>query len=158
MKDTKGQVELDILLADDDIDDCGFFKMAVDGFKRRTRFRAVHDGEQLMNLLLDENEILPDILFLDLNMPRKNGFECLAEIKGNKKFDTLPVIMYSTSYEQEVVNLLYNNGARYFIRKPSELWQFKSVIQQTLFLFLQQAIPHPSKENFVLTAERSFIT
>ena len=71
-----------ILLADDDTDDCIFFKEALDELLLPTKLMTVHDGEQLMHLLANESTELPDVLFLDLNMPRKNGFECLEEIKS----------------------------------------------------------------------------
>ena len=154
--------KLNILLADDDIDDCIFFKAAVDEFPLSTiplstHLTVVHDGEQLMRFLTDETNELPHILFLDLNMPRKNGFECLAEIKFSKKLKQLPVIMFSTSFEQGVVNRLYENGAQYFIRKPSEFSQFKKIIQQTLALMAQENISQSTKENFVLTVQNSLI-
>jgi len=112
--------QLNILLADDDIDDCVFFKEALSELLISTNITAVHDGEKLMKLLTSITNVLPHILFLDLNMPRKNGFECLTEIKENEKLKNLPVAIFSTSYEQEVVNSLYKNGAQYFIRKPAE--------------------------------------
>lgn len=167
--------QLNILLADDDTDDCIFFKEAVVEIIPSTNFTAVNDGEQLMQHLINivgaqnivpqpigaENFLpLPNVLFLDLNMPRKNGFECLEEIKQNKKLQMLPVIMFSTSFEQEVVNQLYHNGAHYFIRKPSEFSQFKKIIQHTLTLIANEIntlnsgnLPQPAKENFVLTVE-----
>src|ERR1035438_3420451 len=120
---------LKILLADDDIDDCVFFKDALKDLVISTNLTTVHDGEQLMHLLVNETIEFPHVLFLDLNMPRKNGFECLSEIKSSEKLKSLPVIIFSTSFEQEVVNLLYKNGAQYFIRKPSEFPQFKKIIQ-----------------------------
>ena len=73
--------QLNILLADDDTDDCIFFKKALDELTLPTNLVAVHDGEQLMHLLTNDTNPLPHILYLDLNMPRKNGFECLSEIK-----------------------------------------------------------------------------
>src|ERR1035437_9290308 len=100
--------QLKILLTDDDKDDCFFFKIAVDELPLATHLTAVHDGEQLMQLLTMETTELPDVLFLDINMPRKNGKECLAEIKLNDKLKHFPVIMFSTSYEREVVTLLYD--------------------------------------------------
>jgi CheY-like chemotaxis protein len=120
-----------------------------------TNLTAVHDGEQLMQLLRNEANELPHVLFLDLNMPRKNGFECLSEIKLSKKLKQLPVIVFSTSFEQEVVNLLYKNGALYFIRKPAEFSQYKKIIQHTLALIAQENISHPTRENFVLTVQNS---
>lgn len=145
---------LNILLADDDIDDCIFFKEAVEELQIPTTFTIVHEGEQLMQLLTKEATELPDVLFLDLNMPRKNGFECLAEIKGNKKLNRLPVIIFSTSLEQEVVNQLYKNGAQYFIRKPSDFSQFKKIIQQTITIIAKENIVQPAREDFVLTVEK----
>ena len=65
--------------------------------------------------------------------------------------------MFSTSLEQVVVNLLYKNGAQYYIRKPAEFLQLKKIIKQTLILIAQENILQPSKENFVLTAQNSLI-
>jgi CheY-like chemotaxis protein len=145
--------QLNILLADDDIDDCVFFKEALSELLISTNITAVHDGEKLMKLLTSITNVLPHILFLDLNMPRKNGFECLTEIKENEKLKNLPVAIFSTSYEQEVVNSLYKNGAQYFIRKPAEFSQFKKIILHTLTLIMQKNISQPKKENFVLTVQ-----
>jgi len=142
---------INILLADDDIDDCLFFKEVLDKLIVCTCLTAVHNGEQLMQLLTKQHHKLPDVLFLDLNMPRKNGFECLLEIKLNKLLEQLPVIMYSTSNEQEVINLLYKNGAQYFIRKPAKISQFKEIIQKTLTLIAQGNILQPNRENFAIT-------
>ena len=148
---------LNLLLADDDTDDCIFFKAALEKLSLSTSLTTVHDGEQLMRLLLKETYEFPHVLFLDLNMPRKNGFECLSEIKLHKKLKQLPVIMFSTSLEQEVVNLLYQNGAQYYIRKPAEFLQLKKIIKQTLILITQENILQPSKENFVLTVQNALI-
>ena len=146
---------LNILLADDDMDDCGFFKKAIEELPLVTTLTIVNEGEQLMQLLTNEANELPHVLFLDLNMPRKNGFECLSEIKGNKKLHQLPVIIFSTSFEQEVVNQLFKNGAQYFIRKPSEFSQFKKIIQQALTIIAKENISVPTMENFVLKVENS---
>jgi len=144
---------LNILLADDDTDDCIFFKEALGELIISTNLITVHDGEELMQLLTNEANELPHILFLDLNMPRKNGFECLSEIKQNEKLKDLPVVIFSTSFEQEVVNLLYKNGAQYFIRKPSVFLQLKEIVLHTLLLILDKSISHSTKENFVLTVQ-----
>ena len=149
--------QLNILLADDDSDDCLFFKKALGELILSTHLTTVNDGEQLMQQLTNETNVLPHVLFLDLNMPRKNGFECLTEIKLSEKLKQLPVIIFSTSFEQEVVNQLYKNGAQYFIRKPSEFSQFKNIIQLSLGLITKENIPQPTRENFVITMETSSI-
>jgi CheY-like chemotaxis protein len=146
---------LNILLADDDTDDCTFFETVLEELFLSTNFSTVHDGEQLMQVLTDKTTKLPHVLFLDLNMPLKNGFECLLEIKLSPKLNQLPVIIFSTSFEQEVVNLLHNNGARYFIRKPSEFSQFKKIIHQSLALIAQENIQQPTRDNFVLTPQNN---
>lgn len=141
---------LNILLADDDHDDCIFFKRALAELSMPCDLTAVHDGEQLMDSLIKNMTAFPDVLFLDLNMPRKNGFECLSEIKLNEQLVHLPVIVFSTSFEQSVVNTLYENGAQHFIRKPAAFSQFKNIIQKALTLIAQGNISQPNKENFVL--------
>ena len=123
---------LTILLADDDDDDCFFFKKAVTACVPIHNFNAVHDGEQLMRLLTDETNELPDVLFLDLNMPRKNGFECLTEIKQNQKLKNLPVVIFSTSSSHDDMLLLLRTGADVYIRKPSNFEQLVQVIQHAL--------------------------
>jgi len=147
--------QLNILLADDDADDCLFFKEAIDELIPPITFTAVHDGEQLMQLLTNKINKLPNVIFLDLNMPRKNGFECLTEIKKNKALKDLPVVIFSTSFEQEVVNRLYDNGAHYFIRKPSEFSLFKKIILYSLTLITEKDISQPASEDFILTVENS---
>lgn len=142
---------MNILLADDDKDDRLFFSMALEALTITTTLTTVVDGEKLMAYLNEDMQQLPDVIFLDLNMPRKNGFECLSEINDNQKLKQVPVIIFSTSFEQDVVKMLYKNGAKYFIRKPSEFVQFKKIIQQIFTLLSQEDIQKTNWENFVLT-------
>lgn len=141
-----------ILLADDDKDDQLLFKESLEELSLSTHVEIVQNGEQLMQLLNDEKEQLPDILFLDLNMPRKNGFICLSEIKRTERLKRLPVIIFTTSYEPEIVNLLYKKGAQYYIRKPNDFEQLKKVIYQSLVLTGQKDMSQPPRENFVLSS------
>lgn len=127
-----------ILLADDDKDDCFLFREALSELPLDTELITVHDGEQLMTYLDIHQNNLPDVLFLDLNMPRKNGFECLTEIKYNDHLHKLPVVMFSTSYprdmgyEQDIIKVLYNIGAKDYIRKPEDFTKLKEVIYKML--------------------------
>ena len=149
--------QLNILLADDDKDDRLFFGLALDFLTIPTRLATVVDGEKLMDYLTENVHQLPDVLFLDLNMPRKNGFECLSEIKTHKNLKELPVIIFSTSFEQEVVNLLFKNGAQYFMRKPAEFSQLKKIIQQTVTRITQENILQPNREDFVLSVQSHLV-
>lgn len=130
--------KLKILLADDDKDDCYLFREALSELPLKTELTTVHDGEQLMDYLEANLQSQPTVLFLDLNMPRKNGFECLTEIKHTTALKDLPVVMFSTSYprdigyEQDIIKVLYNIGAKDYIRKPEDFTKLKEVIYNML--------------------------
>ncbi|MBP6417589.1 MAG: response regulator [Chitinophagaceae bacterium] len=128
-----------ILLADDDIDDCLFFKEALEELDLSAELTTVHDGEQLMLHLTAKMDEPPHVLFLDLNMPRKNGLTCLDEIKGNVKLKALPVIIFSTSFDEHVADKLIENGAVYYICKPTNFFQLKQVIFKALTLIKQSS-------------------
>lgn len=140
---------LRLLLADDDKDDRFFFGKALKEFPIQTQLDTVSDGAELM-AYLKKTVKLPDILFLDLNMPRKNGMECLAEIKSNVKLKSIPVVIYSTSLHEDIADLLYKGGAHYYIRK-TELSELKKILLQVLTLMLEQKCALPPRPDFVLT-------
>jgi CheY-like chemotaxis protein len=140
-----------ILLADDDKDDGILFQDILDELPLSTYLTTVSNGEQLMQLLNETKDRLPDVLFLDLNMPRKNGFDCLLEIKHTEKLKLLSVIIFSTSCKPEIVSLLYKNGAQYYIRKPNSYRQLKKLIHQALILTDKTNIEYPLQEKFVLS-------
>jgi CheY-like chemotaxis protein len=142
--------ELRVFYADDDADDCLIFQQALEELPLATRLTILNDGDQLMKLLLKNINNLPHVLFLDLNMPRKNGFECLREIKLNDKLKALPVIMYSTSSEQNLIDRLYQSGARHFIRKPFDFQEIKKILHHSLTLITQDTSLQRAKTNFVL--------
>lgn len=129
---------LKILLADDDIDDCFFFEKALREISLSTKLTILNDGERLMDYLSNNTTMLPDVLFLDLNMPRKSGFECLTEIMENEMMKDLYVVMFSTSYtldrnyEQSMIDVLYKIGAQDYIRKPADFSKLKELILKSL--------------------------
>jgi CheY-like chemotaxis protein len=155
--ETINSIKYYLLLAEDDKSDSHFFKEALDEVLERLPITAdlttVHNGEQLMQLLEGSADRLPHVLFLDLNMPRKNGFECLSEIKQNENFKQLPVIIFSTAFEQREVNRLYETEAHYYIRKPNSFSELKEVIYQALLLATEENMMRPAKENFVIKSD-----
>jgi CheY-like chemotaxis protein len=148
-----------IFLADDDDDDCLFFKEALGELPVSIQLTTVHDGEQLMNLLSKTADELPPLLFLDLNMPRKNGFQCLTEIKQDERLKRLTVIIFSTSFQQDVADLLYNNGAQYFILKPAAFEDLKKVIHRVIMIMEQTLSVSPSGQAgiFIQPARENFV-
>lgn len=139
-----------LLLADDDTDDCLFFKEALEELPVISSLKTVYDGEELMNWLYKSYDNLPDALFLDLNMPRKSGFECLAEIKLISELKNLPIIIFSTSMDMDVVDTLYNNGAHYYLRKPGDFSKLKKVIHDVITIISTNNFMQPSKDKFIL--------
>lgn len=129
---------LNILLADDDMDDRIFFEKALADMPLLTNLNMVNNGDQLMEYLLDRSSRLPDVLFLDLSMPRKTGFECLSEIKENESLKALTVVMLTTSYtrgfdlEENLKATLTRMGAHAYIRKPPDFNELKAVLQNCI--------------------------
>ena len=146
MKPEQQHAPLNILLADDDKDDRSFFEKALKEVSISTNLITVNDGEHLMKYLADNSEQLPNVLFLDLNMPRKNGFECIVEIRENEKLKDLSVVIFSTSYPQDksyelgMIGNLFNLGAHVYIRKPTDLNQLKQLLDHSLRMVVEKVI------------------
>lgn len=139
-----------IVLADDDNDDADIFQEILDELTFSTRLAIAQNGEQLMQLLYGKMDQLPHVLFLDLNMPKKNGFECLVEIKKDKNLKIIPVVIITTSNEPSLISLLYNTGADYYIRKPNNIEQLKYLVELALTLTSQTPHSPTPREKFVL--------
>ena len=114
-----------ILLADDDKDDRFFFTKALKKLPLNATLVTLEDGEMLLNYLSEKQDNFPDILFLDVNMPCKNGLECLTEIKANKKITDFPIIIYSTALSEPVADVFYQEGAHSYLKKC----EFNTLVQ-----------------------------
>jgi CheY-like chemotaxis protein len=143
---------LNLYLADDDTDDCFFFKEALEELPIKANLTILNDGEQLMKSLIADGNSIPDVLYLDLNMPRKNGFDCLNEIRRNVKLQHLPVIIFSTSFDMEVINQVRKSGANLYICKPAEFESLKKTINKSINLISGSSKRVSSIEDFVITA------
>jgi CheY-like chemotaxis protein len=139
-----------ITLADDDEDDRLFFTEAFSELKINTRVNTVNDGVELMDFLNNEDSVLPNVLFLDLNMPRKNGVECLLEIKQNDRFKDIAIAIYSTSSSEEHIEETFVNGANIYIKKPNDFNLLKKVLSDVVTLNWQYHTSGLNKDNFLL--------
>ena len=146
-----------ILLADDNLDDCLLFKEALEELPVTSNLSLVHDGDQLMEQLTTKGSKLPDVLFLDLYMPRKNGFASLGAIKRNSDLQKLPVIIISSVSEQESIKNVFRDAAHYYICKPSNFSLLKKVIYETLTLITQENSRLTDKESFMITGYSTII-
>jgi response regulator RpfG family c-di-GMP phosphodiesterase len=139
---------LHLLIADEEKNDCAQFNKALSQIPIPTKLKMVHTGEDLIRYLDKNNERLPDILFLDFNIPCMSGAECLTEIKKSKKLKHLPVIVYSTTLHGDVASYLYDQGAHYYIQKVGFV-ELKLTLHRILNTLLKNNFERPSKKNFV---------
>jgi CheY-like chemotaxis protein len=128
-----------IWLADDDDDDCIVFNEAVNELTDQTKVTCISNGVDLINRLMTGFS-LPDLLFIDINMPLKNGMSCLREIKSAPQLNHLPVVIWSTSGVDDDVTEAFRLGARLFIQKPSSFTKFKEIIQKVLIMDLTKSV------------------
>lgn len=136
-----------IYLADDDADDCMLFEDALREVSNSAELTMANDGVELINLMEKSVPPPPDVIFLDLNMPRKNGFECLEMIRKTQKWKDIPVVVFSTTGQAEMVNKVHEQGASFFIRKPGSFPKLKQAIKQILDIDWSRHTWKPSPEN-----------
>jgi CheY-like chemotaxis protein len=108
-----------IFLADDDEDDQLIFREAIENVAPTIAIEAAFDGKEAL-MKLESMDTLPDLIFLDVNMPLMDGFECLTKLKLQEKFSSIPIIIYSTSASIKTVQIAEMLGANAFLTKPSD--------------------------------------
>ena len=141
---------INICLADDDEDDRLFFTEAFDELRINTKVQTFNDGVALMDYLNNDDSILPNVLFLDLNMPRKNGVECLLEIKQNEKLNDIAIAIYSTSSSEDHIEETFINGANIYIKKPNDFEKLKKILSEIVTINWQYHTSGLNKENFLM--------
>lgn len=139
-----------VVLADDDEDDRMLFEDAFSELKIKTKVKTCSDGAQLMDYLNDEESLMPEILFLDINMPKKNGLECLDEIKANPRFKNMAIAMYSTSSSDEHIEETFVKGANIYIKKPNDFNALKKVLSDVVTVNWQYQTSGMNKDNFLM--------
>ena len=125
---------IDVLLVDEDPGDTLMIREAFAHNKVRNELAAVADGVQAMQYLRREGEYAnatrPDLILLDLNLPRKDGREVLAEIKSDPELSTIPVVVLTTSHAEEDVLRSYQLHANAYVTKPVDFERFIEVVRQ----------------------------
>lgn len=124
---------LHILLADDDEGDRLLFTEALSELQSESIVHTVNNGIALMEWLNMDDNHLPDIVFLDLNMPRKDGLSCLREIKSDKKLKNIFVAIYSTSDTDKDKREAFEHDANAYIAKPNNFADLIQILEKTLF-------------------------
>ena len=136
-----------IFYVDDDSDDLNFFQDAVDAINKNVRLFTMGDD---MIKAMHNPPPAPSIVFLDLNMPTKSGFEIINEIKASGAFQGLPLIVYSTASDNYTVNKCRQLGACLYIVKPTSMAALKAALQKVLEI--DWATFKPTPKNFLYRA------
>lgn len=116
------------LLIDDDPDDQEIFSLALEKVTPRVTCEIASDCQEALAMLAPERGFIPDCIFLDLNMPRMNGKQCLKEIRRRPHLKSVPVIMYSTSLVDSDIYELRELGAMDFLTKPNNISTLSRVL------------------------------
>ena len=138
-----------ILLAEDDEDDYFIFSLAVQELSIRVMLSRAENGDILLKLL---DEKIPDLLFLDLLMPCRDGRTCIKEIRANAKYDTLPIIVYSSMRDVNNIQFCYREGGNLYVFKPSSLPELKDVLERILSIDWKNMMYYPPLSGFVISA------
>lgn len=142
--------QLNVLLVEDDAGDILMTREAFDGHPLDTALHVARDGHEAMNLLRAAGTggamPVPDVVLLDLNLPRKGGHEVLAEIRGEHTLTHLPVVVLTTSSAESDVLESYRLHANAFVTKPSGFNEFVGVVQgiRQFFGKLAHVPPRPA--------------
>jgi len=123
---------VEILLVDDDAGTSELTMEALSEGRVRNRVHWVENGEEALEFLRREGRFAdaprPDLVLLDVNMPRKNGLEVLAEMKDDPSWRRIPVVIMTSSTKEEHVRAAYDRHANCYVNKPVEVDKFKDVI------------------------------
>lgn len=140
-----------ILLADDDWDDTEMFCEALAEIDTEIICLSAENGEEALKLLQKEDK-LPSVIFLDLNMPIMNGWECLKKIKAEERYAGIPIIMISTSSHKNDMETAENLGAICYFVKPTNFKDLKQILQfiaSNLENGIIEALPNMEKNKYL---------
>lgn len=137
----------DILLADDDHDDYDYFDSALQVLAIPYELRHAEDGEMLFELL---QQSVPDLLFLDIDMPCKDGVTCITEIRKNPSYNHMPVIMFSAHIHKEYIDKTYQNGANFYLVKSTSVRTLTDKLRKIFAVDWASQLYYPAKHEYVL--------
>ena len=141
-----------ILLTDDDADDREFFADAVADIHLNFPVEFCENGLELLNRLYNKELSIPDIIFLDLNMPVMSGFESLQQIRDDAKFKDIPIIaIYSTSATEDGIKNTFGLGANAYIVKPTDFNDLKKLLKKVIEMDWKEKLKHLEFESFIIT-------
>ena len=145
-------MEKNILLADDDGDDYEIFRESLDATECKPSLFRTEDGIGVFDFLSGSNP-RPDVIFLDLNMPIMNGWQCLAKLKNEPAFSDIPVIIYTTSSHYRDYEIASSLDAHGVITKPSNPRILTQVLKRIVCTLGTEDLRQAIKDAYLITQE-----
>jgi CheY-like chemotaxis protein len=140
---------LEVVLVDDDDDDCHVFREAVEAIFPGFRITLYDSGEPLLSRLADPAQPRPDVVFLDINMPAVSGLDVLTHVRSNPELSQLPILVYSTSAYIGQINSAFQKGASLYIQKPATMQGIRNMLKSVLSRPMSDYALQPDKSKFV---------
>lgn len=128
--------QIKIALVDDDNDEKFIFQTALDELKMDYIFFYYKSPDEFL-AFLGNKTVFPDIVFIDMHMPKKNGLELVQEMRKNKDFDTIKSVIYSNSVSEVVIKAFKSLGTTDFIIKPPEISEMKEIIKKLIYNLIE---------------------
>ncbi|MDR3681118.1 MAG: response regulator [Flavipsychrobacter sp.] len=141
------ELKKDILLAEDDHEDAVIFDMAMQDLNIPYTLRHAENGDRLFVLL---KEKVPYILFMDIDMPCKDGVSCIAEIRKDRAYDNLPIIMYTAHMYNKLVEECYRNGANLYVTKAYTFSSLTEKLKKVFAIDWADYMHYPPQSQFVV--------
>lgn len=137
----------EVIMAEDDKEDVMIFELAAAEANLAIHLRHAENGEVLFTLL---EQAIPDILFLDINMPCKDGLTCITEIRSNPVYNNLPVVMYTSYKVPEKIDSAYEAGANLYLLKSKTITELAGHLKTIFAIEWQHQMHQPAYNQFTL--------
>lgn len=140
-------LQKEIMLAEDDSDDVEIFDLGLKGLNFPYVLRHAENGDVLFIMLKDR---LPYILFLDIHMPCKDGMACIVEIRKNREYDKMPVIMYTSEISKRIIEEAYRSGANLYLAKTNTIAELTDKLRKIFSIDWENYLHFPPHSQFIV--------
>ncbi len=149
MKSNADIPSFDLVMVDDDADDRYLLGEAIKSLRLNIHIKMFENGLELV-AYLKMTKKLPDIVFLDLNMPLMNGFECLKELRGNSDYADICIVIFSTSANEKDIEETFILGANVYLIKPEDFNELKQLLNKVVLFNNHYQVRHADRQTFVM--------
>lgn len=139
-----------VMLADDSPDEHFLFIHTVKGIDKSITVTTAMNGEDLLDKLGKVTQ-LPDLIFLDINMPLKNGKESLADIRSDVRLQDIPIVIYSTSDEKRDIDETFALGADMYLKKPQDFLELEDILKGVLMVFNEDGFKRGDRSRYIFS-------